>query len=151
MKNLALFFGTLAFLLVLAFAPTMNVSGAPVAQITPVAVTNPLNGGTLPAPMRYFNTVAITADTRICQDLSAYRVADIQYVIDQGTTNTVTLRLQHSNDNSNFTNGQALVTNNTADGNALNRYDLYGRWNCVFADVSNSNSLTVTVLVLPRS
>jgi hypothetical protein len=150
MKHLALIFSTLALLAVLAFVPVPNVSGAPAAQITPVAVTNPLKGE-VAGVMRYFNTVAVTADTRVCQDLGAYRVADIQYIADHGTSNPVTITLQHSNNNSNFTNGQRIVVNSTADGNALNRYDLYGKFSCVFADVTNSNSLTLTILVMPRS
>lgn len=150
MKQLALFFSALAFVALVAFSPVAHTSAAPAAAVTPVAVKDQIVG-TVGGAMRFFNTVAVTEDTRICQDLSAYRIADIQYVIDQNTTNTVTLKLQHSNNNSNFTDGQNLVAANAADANALNRYDLYGKYNCVYADVANSNSLTLTVIVLPRS
>ena len=150
MKQLALFFGALLIVALVAFSPVAHTSAAPAPAVTPVAVEDPITGA-VGGAMRFFNTVAVTEDTRICQDLGAYRVADIQYVIDQGTTNTVTLKLQHSNNNSNFTDGQNLVAANVADANALNRYDLYGKYNCVYADVGNSNSLTLTVIVLPRS
>lgn len=150
MKTLITTVSALMLLALLVFAPVLPSSAAPAAAVTPVGVEDPIVGG-VAGVMRYFNTVAITADTRICQDLSTYRVADIQYIADHGTSNPVTITLQHSNNNSNFTTGQSIAVNSTADGNALNRFDLYGKYNCVYADVTNSNSLTLTVLVMPRS
>jgi hypothetical protein len=119
------------------------------AAITPVAGYSPASG-TTGNVVPFMSEAVLTADTRACIDLRGFTVVDLQFVIDQGTTNTTTLKLQHSNNGVHFTDGQTIVASNTADANGLNRYDLFGRDTCVFADVTNSNPITITVLGLPR-
>ena len=84
--------------------------------------------------------------------MGEYLVSDMEFVIDQGTTNTVTLSLLHTNDtgDSNYTTGQAIVTANAADADDLNRFDLYGAYTCVQIDVANANTITWTVTALAR-
>lgn len=114
------------------------------AVITPVAQTA---RGTEPARvLNYFKAATITADTRACFDLAQFEIADVQYNIDQGTTNTVTLSLQNSNDLTTFNAANAIVTANAADANGIGQYPLFGKYNCVLADVTNSSALSLTVI-----
>jgi hypothetical protein len=119
-------------------------TAAPAAAVTPVASANLSDAS--PRVASFFDARAITADTRACFDLAAYELLDLQYVIDQGTTNTTTLKIQHSNDNVNFTDGATAVSANTADASALAQHALFGRYNCVYADVANTNTITITAM-----
>ena len=120
-----------------------GVTAAPLAAPTPVSVTQPVR--TQPQLYTLMNA-ALTADTRgSCWELGVYSVADIQYTIDQSTTNTVTLKLQYTNDQATFTDGASLVTDNAADASGMNQYPLFGRFTCLYADVTNTNTVTITV------
>jgi hypothetical protein len=126
------------------FAPAVpSVQAAQLAAPTPQTFNKSKADN---AVVTWFDARAITADTRVCVDARNYDVADIQYVIDQGTTNTTTLKLQFSNDKVHFTDGATLVSANAADADNLNRQLLYAKWACVLADVANSNTITITVL-----
>ncbi len=120
-----------------------GVTAAPLAAPTPVSVTHPQ---TIAPELFTLMNAAITADTRgTCVPMGAYNVADIEYTLDQSTTNTVTLTLQHTNGGVVFADGATVVSNNAADANSMIQAPLYGRLSCLYADVSNTNTLTVTV------
>lgn len=146
-KNFTLtaFVAVLTLLIAYAFGGngSERVSAAPMAAPTPITYNN-TNGGARLAP--FFQAVGVIADTRVCFDLQDYDLVDLQYVIDQGTVNTVTLTMQYSNNNANFSSGAAVVSANAADADNLNQFHLFGRYNCVFADVTNTNPVTITVL-----
>lgn len=114
--------------------------------ITPVAQTA---RGSEPARVaEFFKDKTITSDTRACFDLANYEVADIQYDIDQNDafTNVVTLSVQNSNDNATFNSANTIVNANAADANGIGQYPLFGRYNCVLADVTGTHGITLSVI-----
>lgn len=132
-------------LVVLAlFMPAPSMQAAPAAAPTPAASGF---ASRAPTELTWSSGVATTADGgSTALQVAGYTVADIQYVIDQGTTNTVTLKLQFSNDNVNWTDGATLVTDNAADAAALSQQAVFGKWARVYKDVTNTNPVTVTVI-----
>lgn len=132
----------------LLFVPASPVGAAPNAVLTPVSYSG---SGMDNQKVVFFNG-NVTADARVCFDLSNYQKIDLQYVIDQGTTNTTTLKLQWSNDYNattgagNFEDQSTIVSANAADAHGGQQYALVGQWNCVFADVANSNVLGLRVI-----
>lgn len=151
-RTIAPFAIALLFVAFLGFmlSPVFETSAAPAAQITPVAAENALTGDT--AFITFYSSEALTADDQNCVDLQGYSVIDLEYVVDQGTTNTTTVQLEHTNGTPLTTNtdGQVVVSANTADADDLNRFDLYGRYTCVDIDVSNSETITWTVTGVAR-
>lgn len=142
-------FGMLALLP----APQM-ANAAPAPAITPVAAEDPLTADA-PALVKFVDGVAISADTQYCVDLREFRTIDLEFVVDQGTVNTTTVTLEHTNGaagDSNVTNttGQTVVSANAADADDLNRFDLFGVYTCVDIDVANTNPITWTVYGLAR-
>ena len=124
-----------------------GASAAPAAAPTPVAVNVYPSGSSDWAMASFWPGTALTADGRsTCVESAGFSIADIQYKIDQGTTNTTTLTLQFTNDKVTYTNGVNLVASNAADASDLQPFGLYGRYVCLYADVTNSNAVTVTAL-----
>lgn len=137
-----------SFLALFALAPAQAAQPVPLAAPTPVAA---VVRSTQPEFPVFFNERALTADARSsCFEVPDYSVVDLQYLIDQtlvaSAANTTTLTLQWSNDNANFVNGLAVATNNTTDTNDLQQFQLFGRHACIYADVTNTNPVTITVL-----
>lgn len=130
-----------------------QATAAPRAAITPVAVEDPLGGGES-VLIKFYDGEALTADDQECRDLREYRVIDLEYVVDHGTTNTTTVTLEHTNgagsDLTVNTTGQTVVSANAADADDLNRFDLYGIYTCVDINVTNSNTITWTVYGVAR-
>ena len=56
------------------------------------------------------------------------RKVDLQWLIDQTAVNTVTLKLQFSNDSTNWIDGATFVTNNAADAGDMQQYAVFGRY-----------------------
>lgn len=131
--------------------PIDPATAAPHPVPTPVSVARAVNQPTLATLM---NNQVVTTDTRGgCVASSNHEKADIQYEIDHGTTNTVTIRLQFTNETpgqaaTSYINGVAVVTANAADATDMQQLQLFGAWTCVYADVTNSNPLTITAKVL---
>lgn len=132
-------------LFVSLFSGSPQVSAAPVAAPTPQTFNPSRTAANI---VTYANAKTVTADTRWCADLRNYNGMDLQYVIDQDTdVNTTTLKLQFSIDKVNFVDSaQTVVADNAADAAALQRYLLYGRWACIYADVTNSNPIVITAI-----
>lgn len=123
------------------------VQAAPPAAPTPVAI----DSRDLARVMNWMLSEVVITHTRSCQIAGVHEVADIQYVIDQATaTNTITLTLQYSNDQSHFTDGPALVVSNTVDADSLAQYAVFGQYACIYATVANTNPVTVTVIGLGK-
>lgn len=146
-KRFTLIALTLLFLAVvlLSIGNTGKVSAAPVAVPTPVSVSRAVAKW---FPVTYWDTAPLTADARAeCFETAANDLIDIQYVIDQGAgvPNTTTIKLQHSVDNSTFIDGVSLVTSNSADASDLEQFQVFGRYTCLYADVSNTNAVTLTI------
>ena len=143
----------LVFSLVMALA---LLAGAMVALNTPTALAAPAADPTpvvsgfsqrSPTELTWLSDVATTADGGSTPQLvSAWQAVDIQYNIDQGTVNTVTLKLQFSNDGTNWTDGATLVSGNAADASVLSQAAVFGKWARVYADVTNTNPVTITAI-----
>lgn len=149
-KNYVLSVALLLFVaLIASFAllPAQHADAAPAAAVTPVS----FSGTGADNQKVTFFAGNITADTRTCFDLSAYSKIDLQWVIDQGTVNTTTIKLQWSNDYNpasavgNYEDMVTVATANAADTHSGQQYLLAGQYNCIFADVTNSNALGLTI------
>lgn len=125
------------------------VEAAPALAPTPVAAPDSVGAGQF---FRFQPATALTADTNTSGvDITKFETVDIQYVIDHGTVNTTTLKIQYSIDNSNWTDGATLVSASAADGAAVvARVPAFGRYMRVNEDVSNSNTITITLLAVGR-
>lgn len=148
MRKFTLLFSAIAMACMLvALTLFWPVQAAPPAAPTPIAV----NARDLARVMNFMLARQITTNTRECQIAGVHEVADIQYVIDQAAaTNTLTLTLQYSNDNSHFTSGPDIVAANTADADSLAQYAVFGQYACINATVANTNPVTVTVIGLGK-
>ena len=136
-----------SLLVAFALAPADGTLAAPAAAPTPVAAVQ-----RSPAPEfpMFFRTKVITDDTRSdCFEVPDYAVVDLQYLIDQtavaGAPNTTTLTLQFSNDLVTYVDSVAAVTDNAADASGMVQLQLFGRHTCVYANVTNTNPVTLTV------
>lgn len=135
----------IAATLLLNYQFSVPVEAAPALIPTPVASINIASD--LPKTLRFVEGTAITADTRYCLPAAQGDFIDLQYLIDQGASvNTTTLTLQYSNIDSTYETGPAIVSANVADANGLAQYALFGSQACVYADVANSNAVTLTVV-----
>lgn len=135
----ALFFGSL-----LGVRPDTGMVQA--AVITPVTQTG---RGDLSREARFFDVEVITADTRKCFDLADYEIIDIQYQVDATAVNTTSVSLQQTNidpTNGPFNTANAIATVVSTDANVMVQLPTFGKWNCVLADVTNSNPLTLTII-----
>lgn len=145
-KNLILTVAV-TMVVVMAFFAAFAVPSAqagPMAAPTPVASIN--QSVRAASEVTWMSGVALTASAGSAPQLVRdWDFADVQYVIDQTTTNTVTLKLQFSNDGVNWTDGATLVTDNAADAASLAQQALFGKWGRVYATVTNTNPVTVSV------
>lgn len=147
-------FALFAILIVGALLGTLFASSIPPASAAPAAAITPISfsgqGGSN-AKVTFFRG-NVTTDTRTCFDLSNFNKIDLQWVIDQTVVNTTTLKLQWSNNHNptansgNYEDTVTFVNANTADAAGGNQYHLAGQWNCVLADVGNSNPVAITVM-----
>jgi hypothetical protein len=102
-------------------------------------------------PVTITDETAITADTTY----SAYQwnwdgndkdTIEVWYDIDHGTTNTVTLYIDVSPDNSMWKTGYSTALSaNAADATGYATATIVGRYYRLRADVTNTNSLTLTL------
>ena len=153
MRARQMIFGSLAVAvvlfaaLVLSMGGPANVTAAPSAAPTPVSINH---AGTFADVPTFFATQVVTADGgSSVQNIQNHQVVDLQWLLDQTlltTVNTATLKLQFSNDGSNWVDGATFVTNNAADAGDMQQYAIFGRYARVYADVSNTNPLTLTVI-----
>lgn len=129
--------------------PASPVTGAPASVPTPVAAVE--RNAYAPTLYSFFDAETMTADTTSsCFALANYDIADIYYNIDQGTTNTTTLTMRFGNSPSALVNGTDIVTSNAADASDMQQLQLFGRYTCILANVSNTNTITITVNALAK-
>lgn len=132
----------------LALGGLQGVMAAPPPAPTPVASV--YSGGE-PLNVSLWDTEAITQATNGGgRQLPGYESLDIQYVVDISDTQGVTLTVQYSNDNVNWVSGPTLVTNTTSDGTDLQQIHNLGRYTRVAADLSSTNTVTLTVLAVAK-
>lgn len=126
-----------------------QAQAAPPAAPTPVAAPDSVGAG------RYFRfqpATAITADTNTgAVEVLNFETVDIEYTIDHGTVNTTTLKVQYSIEGDDWTDGATLVSASAADGAAVvARVPVFGRYMRVNQDVTNSNTITITLTAVGR-
>lgn len=117
---------------------------APLAQPTPAGVAR----SGQPPRLEWFwgspdGGVRLTADERVCFESAAFNMADIQWNIDQGDVNTITLKTQFSNDGIQYDDGLTTQTASAVDVSDLNQFELFAVYTCLYADLTNSNVITV--------
>ena len=150
-KNTLVMAGAFALVLVAALIFSMSsvapdtAMAAPAPAPTPVSVSD--SGGNN-ALVTFWSGEALTATgASSVQNVMDFERVDLQTTIDQGTTpNTITLKLQFSNDNTNWVDGATVVTANVADAGAMQQYAVFGRYARLYATAGNSESVTVTAI-----
>ena len=150
-KNSLVMAGAFALVLVAALIFSMSsvtpdtAMAAPAPAPTPVSATD--SGGNN-AVVTFWSGEALTATgASSVQNVMDFERVDLQTTIDQGTTpNTITLKLQFSNDNTNWVDGATVVTANVADAGAMQQYAVFGRYARLYATAGNSESVTVTAI-----
>lgn len=150
---LAVFTGLALFALVLtAISGGGAATAAPAAAPTPVSVTRPGGDGSF-IVFDLFNAAALDEDTTsACVDIGKYNVADVVYTFDQGAgvPNTTTLTTQFSVDGGTLVSGVNVVASNAADATDMQQVQLFGRYFCLLANVTNSNTVTVTAKAIAK-
>ena len=150
MKAKRISFGVVAavaLLMLLAVAlgttPGEPVAAAPMAAPTPVSVSS----GSGETDFATFASIeAITADKRSgCVDVARFKQADVQYLVDVGTVNTTTVTMQFTNDKVTFIDGLAVASAITADGSSMQQFPVFGRYMCMYVNVTNTNAITWTI------
>ena len=133
-----------ALLLAALFGAMVGGGGttALAAPPTPVSITQPV--GLSPQLYTLFSGVVTTSTQGTCRELGKWAVADIQTVIDVSNTQTVTLKMQYSNDGVNLVDGANIVAA-SADTNTLTQLPLFARYACAYATLGSTNTVTVTV------
>jgi hypothetical protein len=120
-------------------------TAAPAAAPTPVSINH---SGVRSDIVTFHSSDVITADGNSgVQSVADHAVIDLQWVIDQGTVNTTTFKLQFSNDGVNWVDGATIATSNAADVNSMQQFAVFGRWARINRDVSNTNTLTLTTFI----
>lgn len=118
------------------------------AIITPVAQTARGDGSRI---AQFYDTQVLTADTRVCFDLADFEIVDLQYQVDATLGNATTVTMQQTNIDPtsgpfNSAGVVATVPATPADANVMTQTALFGRWNCAFVDVTNTNPITFTII-----
>ncbi len=128
-------------------------TAAPMAIPTPVSVTRPAGDGYITvAP---FSAQILTEDTTsTCYDVAKFSVVDVLYSIDQSivadTANTTTLTTKWGIDSTTTVAGVNIVASNAADATDMAQLQVFGRYFCVYANVSNAQNVTVTVQAIAK-
>ena len=134
----------LAVLVLGALGLSAPAGAAPAAAPTPVSVTaSSKDAGEV---VLYAGTVVTADGGSAVTVVKDYQLVDVQYVIDETAVNTTTVKLQFSNDNSNWTDGATLASSAVADGNGLTQQAVFGKFMRAYADVATTDPVTVTVI-----
>lgn len=153
MKNLKLF-GTIVLAVVLFAAVLLSMNTAQADIPGPLVAPTPVSASVAaPAPgeVVLFSNKVLTEDVYSTAVLvKNFQRTDIQHIFDQtviaAAANTTTLTIQFSNDGTNYTDGAALVSSNADDASLLQQVAVFGKYARVYANVSNSNPVTLTVI-----
>ena len=146
MRKHAVIAGSIAVLLFAALLVGINGGGvtpALAAAPTPVSITQPV--GLSPQLYTLFSGTAITASAQgACWELGKWAVADVQSIIDVSDTQTVTVKIQYSNNGTSLVDGMNLATG-SADASTFVQAPLFGRYACAYITLGTSAPVTVGV------
>ncbi len=153
MKRSDVLFAVSAIVIAVAFMVTITLIGGQVeVEAGPLPAPTPLvtgyNTQSVYYPVNFWSSKTITqSQASSAFVLAKYDAVDIQYNIDQGTTpNTITLKIQHSNDAVNWTDGATMVSNNVTDASVLNQYLNFGIYTRLYATVAAADPVVVTCI-----
>jgi hypothetical protein len=143
-----------AFAFLLALSALLNSGATPsYADTVPTpAAVQAGSGGTGWLAVTFDSADAMTADEGSSGfQLAGYDTLDVQFIVDQGTsTNTTTVNVQWSNDNSNWSDGPAIVSANSADADGMVQVANMGRYTRIYYNVTNTNTVTWTVKAIAK-
>jgi len=139
---LAVCIGVLCLAALLGAMTGGGVTPALAAPPTPVSITQPV--GLAPSLYTLYTGVPTTSTQGTCRELGKWAVADIQTVIDVSNTQTVTVKIQYSNDGTNLVDGANIVAA-SADTNTLTQLPLFARYACAYATLGTTAPVTVNV------
>jgi hypothetical protein len=110
------------------------------------------SGGTGWLAVNFDSADAMAADEQSAGvQLAGYDTLDVQFVVDQpSTVNTTTVKIQWSNDNSNWSDGPTLVSANAADADGMVQVANMGRYTRIDYNVSNTQTVTWTVKAIAK-
>jgi hypothetical protein len=134
----------LALMVILAqVLPQQPVQAGPLAL--PTAIAAPAGGGDwIMATIMSADTVSGT-ETSGAIHVAAYTAADVQYNLGFTDSETVTCKLQFSNDNSTWNDGPNLVAAAVADATGLDQFHVYGRYMRAVCTPTTENTFTATI------
>ena len=136
----------LALLLVMGLvlkAPAVDAAPAPAP--TPVASVIASPGAGVPLVWLQ-NTVLTANNDSAALSVLDFDKVDLQLVVDVGTVNTTTLKLQFSNDNVNWVDGATVGTAIAADANTMAQYAVFGQYARINSALTNSSAITITAI-----
>jgi hypothetical protein len=129
-------------LLMLCYA---NQPRVPVQAAIPTPVGALVTGGEY-TMVPYFGAKVMTESQASTSRLTArYSAADIQSVVDVGSSQTITCKLQWSNDDTNWTDGINVFADKTADFNDLVQTEMFGQRSRITCTLTTANPVTVTI------
>jgi len=143
---LALFAG------VLVVQPMTDYGAVGATAITTPAAVPPMSTDNTKDPFYFWATSVITQSgaSSNAWRLQDYEVLDLHCVLDATLANTTTIKLQYSNDNVNWADGHSVIQNTGSDQNDMVQRYNFGAYTRLYATVTNSNPLTVTVVGIAR-
>lgn len=141
-------------MLAVALQPAPASVAAPAAIPTPAASLNYGNSTGVSAPVQFWpqGVAVLTADGRsTCFELGGYDVLDLQYAVDVTDEQTLTVKLQYTNDRATYADGLAVISAATEDvATAMQQFPIFGRDTCLYATVATTNPVTVTITGLAK-
>lgn len=149
-------FAATVLLATLILSPaSYHATAAP--PLAPELIPTPVSASASQAAANVITWMSASARTAdgggSAQNTRNFQRCDVSWAVDVGTVNTTTLTLQFSNDNTYWVNGAAIESTIVADsglsttgsGN-MQQFAVFGRYSRVYADVTNSNPITVTAI-----
>ncbi len=145
-KQIAIAVAVGALLLAVLLGAMVGAGGSPAlaAAPTPVSITQPV--GLNPQLYTLFSGNAITQSAQgPCWELGKWAIADVQTTVDVSNPQTVTVKIQYSNDGTNLVDGANVAATVVADGSSFYQAPLFGRYACAYATLGTTAPATVTV------
>lgn len=139
-------FGLAGLLLTLPKVPSASASDlfAP----TPITI---YASGVRADPVGFFAKKVLTQTSNSpALTVADHEKADVQVVLDKTAAQTVTLKLQFSNDGLNWVDGATIGNALVADTNTLVQHALFGRFARVNAALTSANPVTITVAAVAK-
>ena len=134
------------------------------AALSLVSNAPPVQADTVPTPIyvsgsddRLYVTF-FEADTTVASEASSgfqlanYEYMDVQWVVDHAGTppNTTTVKVQWSNDNTNWSDGPNVIATSSTDGDSMVQVGNLGRYTRLYKTSTNTGSMTWTVKAVAK-